>query len=238
MAEQRQKLRPRCGDSRCGDNLHCYHQAQRRAKRASRSSGASTGAVEASSSAVAHVAQDTAAGSCQACGAILVDWNRVRRCDLHDVAHTFDQLKTELIRHHEFHAEIHQHAVNYARRKGRFRLRTTIIEHIRSALGPATPFHDGWQTRYPDAEKPQGKDIIYAGQHATASCCRKCAETWHGMSQGRDLTDAEILYLSELVLRFVDARLPDLADEPTHVPALRSSSGGRSKATPSSLPQT
>jgi hypothetical protein len=212
MSEERKKLRPRCGDSRCEDNLHCYHQAQRRARQAHRSRGSTAG-------------QSDVSLSCRACGAHLVDWERVRRRELTDVFHTFEQLKTELIRHYEFHAPIHPHAVNYARRKGRVRLRAKVADHLRKALGPAVPYHDGWQTRYPNADRPVGSDIIYAAQHATACCCRKCAETWHGIPQGRDLREDEVLYLADLAMRFIDERLPELADHPINVAPIRRDQG-------------
>ena len=71
---------------------------------------------------------------------------------------------------------------------------------IRSLIGGAAPFWDGMQT---PRETSSGVNPIHLAQHATASCCRKCAKDWHGITQGRALTDGEIKYLSELALRFL-----------------------------------
>lgn len=227
MSEQK-ALRPRCGDSRCEDNLHCYHQARSRSQRRTKASTSGSGGSAALPASGESAEADTStegfpAGSCQACGAQLVPWERVRQRDLLDATHTFEQLKTELVRHHEFHEPVHQHAINYAKRKGKELLRAKVADHLRTSIGPAEPYHDGWQTRYPSADAPQGMDIIYSAQHATASCCRNCAERWHAIPQGRDLTDAELDYLTDLAMLFIKDRLPDLADDPEHVPPIRQS---------------
>src|SRR5215211_7684317 len=44
-------------------------------------------------------------GPCRSCGADLVDWDRVTKRDLSDVAHTFEELRKERIRHYFWHAE-------------------------------------------------------------------------------------------------------------------------------------
>jgi hypothetical protein len=227
--EQKKRLRPRCGDASCDENLHCYHRARRRSRRASKtrpsniSPGSSKAPAEMTTGDTSPKGSEgeLPAGSCQQCGAQLVPWERVHRRDLNDACHTFKALKTELIRHYEFHAPIHQHARNYAQRKGRKLLRAKIADHLRTSIGPVEPFHDGWQTHYPDPENPGGLDIIYAAQHATACCCRKCVEIWHAIPQGRDLTEEEMNYLADLAMLFVDERLPGLADSPIHVPPIR-----------------
>jgi hypothetical protein len=221
------KLRPRCGDSQCGDNLHCYHQARSRSQRRSRSAtsmGAASGTGSSESGTVvtsSSVAQTYPAGSCQTCGTRLVPWERVQRRDLLDAAHTFDQLKTELIRHHEFHTPLHQHAINYAKRKGLVLLKEKVAQHLKKSIGPAKPFRDGSQTHYPTATDPRGQDIIYSAQHATACCCRKCAELWHGIPQGRDMTEEELSYLTELAMLFIRERLPDIGNGREYVPRVR-----------------
>jgi hypothetical protein len=137
----------------------------------------------------------------------------VHQQDLADVAHTFASLKRELIRHHFWHVPIDQKAVNYARRKGKKRLRAAAEQRVRTSVAPATPFRDGRQTGYQD------NPIFYA-QHATASCCRKCINEWHGIPEGRELTEPEILYLTDLIMLYLDERLPDLSENGEKVPRL------------------
>ena len=67
-------------------------------------------------------------------------------------------------------------------------------------------FRDGIQT-------PVDKqNIIYYAQHATATCCRKCIKYWHGIPYDRALEPAEALYLQELIIKYIENRLPDLPD--------------------------
>jgi len=152
-------------------------------------------------------------GQCRSCGATLVDWSRVYKRDLSDVAYTFTALKYELIRHYFWHIEIDQKAVNHARRKGMVGMRIAAEKRIRDSVGSAHPFHDGWQT-------PKSGNALFYAQHATASCCRKCIEEWHAIPGGRVLTEVEIAYLTELVMFYIEDRLPSLTMNGEQVPRL------------------
>ncbi len=160
-------------------------------------------------------------GVCQRCGADLVDWERVQKRNVDDVSHTFEALKNEFIRHEFFHRALDQKAVNYALRKGRPKLMETARHRIETSLAPSHPFRDGTQTPF------DGNPICYA-QHATACCCRKCLEYWHGIPVGRELTEGEIDYCVELIRLYLQQRMPELSDEPQKVPSIKKSkSGGR-----------
>lgn len=150
-------------------------------------------------------------GACRDCHAQLVDWPRVHERQLHDVEHTFTELHLELIRHHFWHVDIDERARDHALRKGRVALLGSVANRIAKAVAVENPFRDGQQTPF------QG-NVIYYAQHATASCCRTCIEYWHGIEKGRALTAEEQDYLVQLVTLYIDDRLPDLPDGPTHVP--------------------
>ena len=154
-------------------------------------------------------------GVCRACGVDLVDWERVRLQDPSDVDYTFEVLKYELVRHHFWHATIDDRANNHARRKGRDGIREAALVRIRRSV--ASPRHprEGRQT-------PFSGNAIYYGQHAVAACCRACIEEWYGISRDRELTEAEVAYLAELVTRYVFHRLPDLTKTGEKVPPARS----------------
>jgi hypothetical protein len=158
------------------------------------------------------------AGACRICHAQLIDWNRVHGRDLADVQHTFDALRQELIRHHFWHAALDETAINHALRKGRRNLAEAAAQRIEKSVGAAEPPRDGRQT-------PFGGNVLYYAQHATASCCRTCIEYWHAIPSDRPLTIEERGYLTELVMRFVDERMPDLPEGPTHVPPRRRTIG-------------
>jgi uncharacterized protein DUF4186 len=164
-----------------------------------------------------RLASGTQAGHCRACGVALIDWSRVYQQDPADASYTFAALKYELIRHYFWHIEIDVKAVNHARRKGTLGLYAATEQRLRKAIGPAAPSFDGRQT-------PCKGNVIYYAQHATASCCRKCVEEWHGIPQGRALTDAEIGYLTTLATLYIAERIPALTHDGEKVPRLNSRS--------------
>ena len=152
-------------------------------------------------------------GKCRYCGVDLVNWERLHERELKDVEYTFGALRHEMIRHYFFHLEIDERAVRHAQRKGRTRLNEAARHRLSKYLAPAKPARDGRQTPF------AGNAIFYA-QHATATCCRTCLEYWHGIPKGRQLTTKEERYCAALVDRFLDERLPDLAEQPIRVPPL------------------
>jgi hypothetical protein len=152
-----------------------------------------------------------ARGRCRACGADLVDWERVHRRDPKDAAYTFEALQHELIRHHNFHKAIDEGAVSHARRKGLIKLLEAARNRLEKYLAPVHPFRDGYQT-------PLKGNAIYYAQHATACCCRTCLEYWHDIPKGRVLTEEELEYCAALVTLYLKQRLPDLKGYPEIIP--------------------
>lgn len=152
-------------------------------------------------------------GLCRACGADLVDWNRVTQRNLSDVAYTFEEMRKERIRHHFWHAEFDDAALRHALRKGMRGLDERAEREIRIKVERTTGF-DGRQT-------PLTGNVIYYAQHATATCCRKCIEEWHAIPRDRPLEEAEAAYLTGLVRLYIHERLPNLADDGVKVPRVR-----------------
>lgn len=89
--------------------------------------------------------------------------------------------------------------------RSRFRLRPKELEYLRSKgmdavlvharafvderLAPADIPNDGRQT-------PMRNHPVFIAQHATATCCRKCLEKWHGIPrEGHELTLGEKEYV-------------------------------------------
>ena len=178
-----------CTSSDCQNGLHCFLQTKK-------------------------MATENQEGRCRYCGVRLVDWRRVHKKDLADVEYTFTALKYELIRHHFWHLEIDQKAVNHARRKGRDGIRIAAEKRIGKYVGPAEPTFDGRQT-------PKSDNSIFYAQHATASCCRKCMQEWHGIPIGRKLLDEEVKYLTDLAMLYINERLPFLTKQGEKVPPIQ-----------------
>jgi len=191
-----QPLKPldiKCTSSDCSNNLHCFLASKK-------------------------LVSQGLQGRCRSCGKELVDWVRVHRKDLSDTKYTFEALRYELIRHHFWHIPVSQYALNYSRRKGKKALKAAAEKQIGKAVGSINHPREGRQTpreTYPTA------NLIHYAQHATASCCRRCLEEWHGIPRDRVPTPEEIGYLAELAMLYAEARVPDLAEEPVHVPSMR-----------------
>jgi len=187
------RLKISCTSSDCERDLHCFREIKRMAP--------------------------NERGACRYCGVDLVDWERVRTQDPTDAQYTFAALRTELIRHHFWHKDVGQKAINHARRKGKTGMREAATSRIRSSVGRAQAelFRDGTQT-------PMDGDnlnLIHYAQHATASCCRTCIEEWHGIPRDRALTEGEVRYLRDLAMLYIEERLPDLAEDGIRVPPMR-----------------
>jgi hypothetical protein len=175
-------LKVSCGDTDCDKDKHCFRPNRRKKDW-----------------------QKTYQGACQDCGKQLVDWDRIKGRDLKDVARTFGDLQHEYIRHVFFCAPFDEASVTQAARLGVEGLRARVRPLLASKIGPEKIFRDGTQTR------KEGSAIHYA-QHATATCCRKCLEYWHGIERGHELTPAELDYCEGLVQAYLDLREPALLD--------------------------
>ncbi len=179
----------KCTGTDCENGLHCFRSTKK-------------------------MLASNVAGRCRDCGADLVDWSRVHKCDAFDAMYTIQAMEYELIRHHFWHVNIDERAINYARRKGWRKLRPAVENRIRKCVGVKTAF-DGRQT-------PKSGNPIFYAQHATATCCRKCIEEWHGIRQDQPLTDVQVRYMADLCMFYLEQRLPPLTQYGERVPPLRS----------------
>lgn len=146
-------------------------------------------------------------GHCSACGTDLIDWSRIDKKSLKDADHTIQALQYELFRHVYWHKTVDDKAMAHARKRGLQNLRIDAEKIIRTRVSPASKdiFRDGTQT-------PLRGKLVYYAQHATATCCRKCAEEWHGIDRNRPLSQDEIRYMVDLIMLYVRKRVPDLAE--------------------------
>lgn len=76
----------------------------------------------------------------------------------------------------------------------------TVLTHARDLVGkrlaPAEPANDGRQT-------PMRNHPVFVAQHATATCCRGCLAKWHGIPEGRPLSDREVEYVVAVIERWL-----------------------------------
>ena len=80
---------------------------------------------------------------------------------------------------------------------------STVLEHARqfiaTRLAAAQPARDGKQT-------PLRGHPVFTAQHATATCCRGCLATWHGIAAGRPLSAEEQAHAVTAIARWLEAQ--------------------------------
>jgi ribosomal protein L34E len=171
-------LQIKCTDSECESDLHCFRPKSWK--------------------------KPEAHPRCRDCGADLVEWERLHRRDLEDCAFLFAELPKELVRHHFWHCEIPERTHRSAEYFSREVIARRTRGAIRARVSDAANDWDGTQTPM-DPEK--GAQIYHFGMHATACCCRKCMQYWHGIPRERPLTEEELDYFSTLVWLYVCTRM-------------------------------
>lgn len=143
-------------------------------------------------------------GECQGCGDRTVDWDRVRRRDISDFAALEQELRHEWIRYHFWTKPLDTKSIEKLASTTLPEMQEAVRTLLRRKIGIARPFRDGMQTPILD-EKLSGHPIYYA-QHATATCCKKCAYYWWGFDRTQELTDSQLGFLTELCVRFFQSR--------------------------------
>lgn len=147
-------------------------------------------------------------GKCSFCEADLVDWNRVHKMDINDTEATFSFLKKENIRSHFWNMTLSSNFRLKSITQGKIKLEDRVVKRLKKSVScPGDKiFRDGTQT-------PTTKwEIIYFAQHATATCCRKCIKYWHGIPYDRDLSEEELEYLKNLIMKFIDEKIGEMPD--------------------------
>jgi hypothetical protein len=149
-------------------------------------------------------------GGCRECAAEVVNWNAMwDRRTAEDEKFAF--LKTEWIRHFFFNVPITPTIEQYACDNGLIRLARVAELQLQDKrmLTFGSPLWDSYQT-------PMLRgNIVHWARHAVACCCRQCLSYWHNVPLAQRLTDEDIEYFKQLVVRYVQLRLPILTDEST-----------------------
>ena len=87
----------------------------------------------------------------------------------------------------------------YIRDKGIDTIRRHASDFVTSRIADPFPKNDGKQT-------PMRGHPAFIAQHATATCCRGCLQKWHGIKKGRALTEAEIGYVVDVMMTWIEGQ--------------------------------
>ena len=84
----------------------------------------------------------------------------------------------------------------YCRDEGRDIIDAHARDFIARRLAPAQPANDGRQT-------PMRGHPVFIAQHATATCCRTCLRKWHGLAEGRALSEEEQSHIVAILMTWI-----------------------------------
>ncbi len=89
---------------------------------------------------------------------------------------------------------------DYIAEKGLDIIKNHAFQFIGTRVAPEFPKNDGKQT-------PMRGHPVFIAQHATATCCRKCIQKWHGIVKGRALNEEEMELILALIMGWIDGQL-------------------------------
>ena len=90
--------------------------------------------------------------------------------------------------------------IEYINNKGISTIRSHAYDFINKRLKPSIIINDGKQT-------PMRGHPVFIGQHATATCCRNCLYKNHRIDKNKELTEEEVNYIVEVIMRWIAHQL-------------------------------
>ena len=90
-----------------------------------------------------------------------------------------------------------QKDIEYIEKIGLGKIKEHAYEFITKRLAPKEIPNDGKQTPY------RGHPV-FTSQHATATCCRGCLFKWHKIKKTRELTQEEIDYIVQVIMKWLE----------------------------------
>ncbi len=84
----------------------------------------------------------------------------------------------------------------YVKQKGIDTIQRHAIDFVKNRIAPANILNDGKQT-------PTKNHPVFIAQHATACCCRKCINKWHGFAQNTQLSTEQQNYLVSIIMQWI-----------------------------------
>ena len=101
--------------------------------------------------------------------------------------------------HSKFRGSFHlrKYMLKYIEEKGLDVVKNHAYDFINKRLKPSVIKNDGKQT-------PMKGHPVFIAQHATATCCRSCLYKWHNISKDKELTNEEIDYIVNLIMKWIE----------------------------------
>lgn len=136
---------------------------------------------------------------CQGCGDKSVDMSVTRARDISKPEAIFAELGREFIRYIFLNRDIDARARRLILKYQMSGIRDRVASRIKTAIGRSPDVFDGRQT-------PLTGNILHYAQHATATCCRKCAWYWYGIPREGPLSTENLAFCEGLIHAYLDKR--------------------------------
>ena len=146
---------------------------------------------------------DSPRGVCRKCGDDSVNVAIPRNKGDSDLEDIFRELDREFIRHTYFNKPIDKDAARRIKKRGVQATREEVGPLLAKKIGREPNAFDGRQT-------PLAGNIINYAQHATATCCRKCAYYWYAIPKTGELSSEDLAFCESLVQAYLDQREDEL----------------------------
>ena len=89
----------------------------------------------------------------------------------------------------------------YVNEKGMDKIKSDAYDLIKKRIAPKDILNDGKQTPMKQVHP------VFIAEHATATCCRSCLEKWHHIRKNKELSDKEIEYIVNIILKWIEKEI-------------------------------
>lgn len=98
----------------------------------------------------------------------------------------------------KFRSSFHlrKYMIDYINDKGLDKIKEHAYDFINIRLKPKDIPNDGKQT-------PMKGHPVFIAQHACACCCRGCLYKWHHIEKDKELSDEEVDYIVNLLMKWI-----------------------------------
>lgn len=99
--------------------------------------------------------------------------------------------------------KLKQEDINYIEKNGKNKIASHAYDFINKRLKAKKIKNDGKQT-------PMKGHPVFIAQHATATCCRECLYKWYHIKKDKELTELEIKYIVNVIMRWIDKQINNI----------------------------
>jgi hypothetical protein len=112
-------------------------------------------------------------------------------------------LKTKLARSKVIeNLDMGEPEIEYVQSRGVDILQLHAADFVRKRIAPAEPKNDGRQT-------PLKGHPVFIAQHATGTSDREKLQKFHGIKQGVELTENEVAYIVDVIIRWIQEQVTE-----------------------------